>query len=452
MITKTMQKIFGPTFKEEIETIKPQPIQQKRKIEKKKKKTLQKPSKILTEALKTLQIPTDNKEQDIVYAIINGYNTQLLELHPLNQSSLLTLEERLQKREKVKKAYQVFQENVAEIKKLFKQPKQLVRELQKDTIPQIFIPNLIHSGSPNLQLPEVYETHLKTYQELKLLLKSLDSLNFFDGEETKIITVNGFAEHKYYRNVPVEILENFRKLQKNGFVGQPLPNIPYVTSSERKEEIDNFQIAAGLGPSWWAGKEVFKRQAEHENELWPRVYTIHNNRSTSYFFDDFSNLDTSTIQPQQLFGVFINDHEKFKENLKLRTALHLYLIKEATKNKEKVPKTEEEKRKEGSKKLYEHIFGYPEPDEESLINLLIKLHKLDSKSEYELITESPEELSYPLTPQVVDVFQAAKDSSTFNKLGFLTLKKKEREIRRQVDPILYGTILNNQKVPLCYWA
>ena len=66
-----------------------------------------------------------------------------------------------------------------------------------------------------------------------------------------------------------------------------------------------------------------------------------------------------------------------------------------------------------------------------------------------MVSQTPAQLTYPLRPEVLEIFRAARDSGVFENVAFLDMVEERMPVR--VDPILYGTILGGLKVPLCYW-
>jgi len=329
-----------------------------------------------------------------LYEIIDAYNHSMMQLSPLNRefySSVQTTpsaREIDEKRKAVIGAYKTLAQNYKSFP--------VAESLHESSSAPSVVPN-----NDGISAYDVYRT---LFNRLHDRIEEVRPECECNVGLTKEGLLRKIELNEIYKNPQIKELI---KIRKRGFYNQTLMG---------SKSVSGFIINHGTIEDFLLSNKVFDR----------------------IFFLKKSYINENLKKAGNIFGsLHIDKNSERYDN-------SLYLIGKFKEGH--FPKTEKELRKEMNGLIYEKVFDSSPPDNGELLSFLKRIHRLKG-NDYGLNRISKEQLEYPLSDEVFEIYCAAEDSDLFkpkgNKLEFLVLGK--------VDPILNGKILGGLNLPICWW-
>ncbi len=397
------------------------------------------PSEEVLKALNVLGLESSAN----IYDVINAYNWKLIELNPLTMNGQINAEELNNERQKVWAAYKTVKSNSSVLKQIA-----LDEKLNKLLERHDALPVPVKSRSIVLMENSVqdnYNTYLERFQKFKGVLNEM-KIEKFCKSMIKIDPLGKATFNETYSNPRIDELVKYRQ---EGFTAQPMPGSISV-------EINDISILDGSF-GWWAVSEGVETMGEYKTEDFPMIFRFkdHSDRLLGKHVDSnlllgLTSVDFEVIRANR--GENINSRFSYKNAYEdRRTKERFFLYQIGSLSAGEVPKPHSEIMKEGRWVAYEKLFGFAPPSDAEFQEWLMLIHDVPEHRKYSLflVKQTAQQLTYPLRQEVMEMYRAARDSGAFEEVGFLDLK--EREIRKSVDPIMFGTIFGGLRVPLCYW-
>ncbi|MBU2104828.1 MAG: hypothetical protein KKF67_03585 [Nanoarchaeota archaeon] len=352
-------------------------------------------------ALSTLGIKNSAPE---MYEIIDAYNARMMELSPLNRDLYDSTEttpsasELDVHRKGVRKAYELLANNYKSLPVV-------------ESLPEQTGTNLVAVNNDGVS---TYDAYLGAFNRLHERINSV-TLEDVVRKKKKYAPFADHILYDWYFNPPIKEMIDYKK---RGFSKQELMPI-------------------GYNAQWDNGKKVFDHLSDFYDDIVVRCLELDNEHFDYVHYYSGNPFSEEAIVKDDICGI-----------LKETESLHdtrVYLI--GKKLIGPIAKTIKELKGEANPLIYKKVFGFESPKYKDMEKFLKRIHKIKG-SDYEWRSVSREQLKYPLTEEVFEIYCAAEDSDLFkqkgNELEFLVLGK--------VDPILNGKILGGLNLPICWWV
>ena len=288
---------------------------------------------------------------------------------------------------------------------------------------------------PDEAIP-VYDAYMQWFSHIRQRLESVKPAVEYEMKMTKEAMLESVDLNEAYFNPEVKRLKKRRKM---GFESQRLPGAQYVEVSKDDTYADPFTARPA---------RLIRRECL-ENKVWDMVFI--DSRQGELQGSVLGHLSIDAVGEYRLGTYHLGE---INASLKRGLADELDFKERFLHDEFKSGKG---LKYDFTRDVYKKAFGFDPPTSRTYSNFLAGINGLDRRS-HELKRLSPKELTYPLTDEIIEAYQAATDSGLFERVEFIELEKVEDPILNGVfkEEVLGSKLIENEwyqhDFPIAWWV